>query len=352
MSFSLSPILLFIFMCLAPIHAISQDTLQLCSNISSFTKSNTITLSDNRDYKKNIGKLKTYDKDQWHQLFLAHNLQKTFTFLHDSIAHKLNMNQHYFINIRSFYIQENKMKGTSMKYARIAYMADYYVTDNDNKYTLTYTTDTSFQVTSYLLPITISNEIKMLLQYSMIKCKNSLPHGKTISMEEIETQMKNPAFITDIFSDIKSDGLYFTWEELSNNMPSFANNKINSIKGIGIIQLTDTMSMKKSKQSIFELYAYSQQGILYKCTKFGSSPLLNYNNNYYFIGFDEKHFTPRQDNYTYKKVRKNGGLSLRADDIESQKYLFKINPSNGKLMIVCSILPNDDLSDILLEFGK
>lgn len=128
--------------------------------------------------------------------------------------------------------------------------------------------------------------------------------------------------------------------------------KISGISGIGQLNLKDTTTNKKSKLSIFSIYAFLQQGILYKCKKFGSFPLINVNNKYYYAGYDESFLTKKQDQYAYKKVKKKGGFPLSQDDIESQKYVFKLNPTNGKSIVVCSLTPKDDYNTLLLNLSN
>ncbi len=330
----------------------AQDSIQLTSDkaINFFSKK--ITVIDNRDYKKELGKLKSFDKDIWKKIDLTTPVLNTLTYINDSISSRLNMTQDYVINIQSLYVQENRIKGSSMLYGRIAYLADYYIKNKDNTYSHVYTADTSGYVSTYLLPISIPFELKNILNYAMVKCKNSNYKGPSVSIDEIKQRTHLPEYYNDIFSESRSDGLYFTWEQLLKNEPQLSNHKIKGIKKIGLIEMEDTLTHKKSKLPLFQLYAYIQNGILYKCTRFGSFALLNYQHNFYYVGFNEAHFTALPNTYNSKKVKKKGGLTLLPYDIESQRYLFKINMLNGKSIIVCSVTPNDDISILLQQMTQ
>jgi hypothetical protein len=236
-----------------------------------------------------------------------------------------------------------------MQYGRIAYQADYYIKNKDLTYSKVYTADTSGIVSTYLLPISLAYELKNIFNYAMIKSKNSNSKGPSVTMDDIKQTPKLPEYYNDLFTENRADGLYYTWEQLLKNEPQLRNYKIKGIKNIGQIELQDTLTRKKIKIPLFQLFAYIQNGILYKCTRFGSFTLLNYQHNFYYVGFNESHFTSLPDTYNSKKVKKKGGLTLLPLDIESQRYLFKLNPTNGKSIIICSVTPNDDISKILQQ---
>jgi hypothetical protein len=330
----------------------AQDTLVLCSpqRISKSTKN--IIVSDYRDYKKEIGKLKSLTNGKWQKLHLSTDFTKTMEGMNDSLAQQLNMTQPYRIVIRSLYVQENTIRGSSMRYARLVYCAEYYIQNKDLSYSLMYTADTSVQIESYLLTISIATEFKILLRHSLVQTKNSLAKEPGQSIAQISTRYNIPPSTFDLFTETRNDGIFNTWDELLSLQPMMTQCKISCITGIGQLNLKDTTTNKKSKLSIFSLYAFLQQGILYKCTKYGSFPLINVNNNYYYVGYHESFLTKKQDQYAYKKVKKKGGLSLSQDDIESQKYVFKINPTNGKSIVVCSLTPKDDYNTILFNLSN
>jgi hypothetical protein len=342
-------VLLLVGLCCSISTIKSQDTIHLTSNKSINFLSKKITVIDNRDYTNELGKIKSFDKDVWKKVELNTPFINSLTYLNDSIASRINLTQEYIINIQSLYVQENRIKGSSMQYGRIAYQADYYIKNKDLTYSKVYTADTSGIVSTYLLPISLAFELKNIFNYAMIKSKNSSSKGPSVTMDDIKQTPKLPEYYNDLFTENRADGLYYTWEQLLKNEPQLSNYKIKGIKNIGQIELQDTLTRKKIKIPLFQLFAYIQNGILYKCTRFGSFTLLNYQHNFYYVGFNESHFTSLPDTYNSKKVKKKGGLTLLPLDIESQRYLFKLNPTNGKSIIICSVTPNDDISKILQQ---
>jgi hypothetical protein len=105
--------LLFIIACLQ-FNSNAQDTLELSSPQRISKSSKNIIGSDYRDYKKEIGKLKSLTNGKWQKLHLGSDFTKTMEGMNDSLAQQLNTTQPYRIAIRSLYVQEHTIKGNSM----------------------------------------------------------------------------------------------------------------------------------------------------------------------------------------------------------------------------------------------
>ena len=84
--------------------ATAQDTLVLCSPQRILKSSKNIIVSDYRDYKKEIGKLKSLTNGKWQKLHLNSDFTKIMIGINDSLAQQLNMTQPYHIAIRSLYV--------------------------------------------------------------------------------------------------------------------------------------------------------------------------------------------------------------------------------------------------------
>lgn len=274
-----------------PFMAVAEVQLQLCSPLSMQAKQASIDILDARPYRKEAGKFKVFDKPRWDKVQLEGGFVPALRCLHDSFARRLNMTQHYLIRIRSFYLQETYLKGTNMRYARLHFQADYFARNKDQRFRLVYTADTSHLMQTYLLPVTAVWEIKILLNACMIRCKNGLPAGKDLHREDLQQTTLLPERERELIYGAGIDGVYRNWQQLADNQPERTREKILRVGGLGEMKLLDTLNRKKSTLSLFMLYAYMRQGILYKCTRFGSFPLLNINRQYFYVGYHEA-FSP------------------------------------------------------------
>lgn len=308
-----------------------------------------IELLDTRAYQKEIGKFKVFDKPQWDKVQLQGGFLPALQSLHDSLAATLHMTQHYLIRIRSFYVQETFLKGSSMRFARLHYQADYFAQSKDRSYRLVYSADTSHLMQTYLLPLTAASEIKVLLHSCMIRCKNGLPTPNSLTLNELRQHTLLPEREREFPGGNSNDGLYFSWQQLYDNQPQSTQLRILRIAGLGEMNVLDTLTHKKRTLSLFMLYAYMRQGILYKCTRFGSFPLLNINRQFYYVGYHENFFTFRPNLHLSKRLSKKGGYTLTPEDVDHQKYLFRIDALSGRSSVVCSITPQDDYTRILME---
>jgi len=346
--------ILLLLLCItaAPYMAIAEVQLQLCSLVTIQTKQSSIELLDARVYRKEIGKFKIFDKPQWDKVQLQGGFLPALQSLHDSLAAALNMTQHYLIRIRSFYVQETFLKGSSMRYARLHYQADYFAQSKDRSYRLVHSADTSHLMQTYLLPLTAASEIKVLLHSCMIRCKNGLPALTSVQLGELQKTTLLPEREREFPGGHGNDGLYFNWQQLSDNQPQSTQLRILRIAGLGEMKVLDTLSHKKSTLSLFMLYAYMRQGILYKCTRFGSFPLLNINRQFYYVGYHENFFTFRPDLHLSKRLSKKGGYTLTPEDVDHQKYLFRIDALSGRSSVVCSVTPQDDYTHLLMELER
>lgn len=347
----------FLFLCVSSngfLHAqkgsnFSELSIELCSSNSNANLKNNLEILDGRIYKQEIGKLISFEKNKWIKVYFTTPFVETLLRINDSLANKLNMTQSYLVKVNSFYIQENKIKGTSLKFAKFHYQADYYSKNKNNLYELVYRADSSHLIQSYLLQVSLITEIKSALNHHLIRCKNSLLKSSPIARENLLQHPKIPEHTFDVFNEVKYDGTFSTWEQLLSNKPDYAFAKLKSISKIGQLQFIDTTAKKKVSIPLFSLYAFLKQGILYKCSRFGSFQLLNIQNSYFYVGIHEQFYTPKPDVYHYRKMNKLGGLTVTSEDMESQKYLFKIDPITGKSLVICSITPADDYTSILMK---
>lgn len=327
----------------------TETTIELCATKNKSRLKSNIEVLDGRIYKQEIGKLISFEKNKWIKLTLTPSFLESMIMVNDSLATKLNMTQSYLIKVNSFYIQENKIKGTSLKFAKFHYQADYYAKNKGNTYELIYSADSSHFIQSYLLQVSLVTDLKSAMYHHLVRCKNSSLRSPAKSITEIIQQPKLPEQFVDVFTESKHDGVFTTWEELRNNQPQYSFARLKGISKLGQLQFVDTLRKKKINLSLFSMYAFLKQGILYKCSRFGSFPLLNIQNIYFYVGIHEQFYTFKPDAYQYRKLDKLGGFKVNTEDIESQKYLFKIDPLTGKSIVICSITPADDYTSILMK---
>lgn len=326
-----------------------ESTLELCSNKAIASPFTSIEVVDHRYYDGEIGKLLSFEKNKWIKLKLKTPFSETFSFLQDSLSKQLNITHPLLIRIQSFYIQENKMKGTSMRYARVHYRAEYFVKNKNQYYELAYIADSSHLVQSYLLEISLATEVKQILHHHLIRLKNSGLRKEALSREQALKTNKLVEQNVDLFSESKHDGVFRTWEQFAKLEPELSSAKIKTVSKTGQLQFADTLTKNKQSVSLFSLYAFLRQGIFYKCTRYGAFTLLNIQNEYFYVGMHEAFFTQKPDAYQYKKLSKSGGAPITQDDLETQKYLFRIDSKTGLSTVVCSITPADDYTNILMN---
>lgn len=329
----------------------SETKISIQTKSTNNTKTSNIEVVDNRFYTMEIGKLISFEKNKWIRLQLDTSLTHSISTLFDSLASQLNLNQHYLAKINSFYIQENKIKGISLRHLRLNLHIDFYAKRKNEQYQLVYTADSSHLLQSYLPESSLPQDIKNLLNDHLKKCKHSVLKSKETSKEFILKKEQISQQATDLFTETKTDGLYTTWQELKLNTPQFTSSRIEKIDKVGQLVFKDTSLQKKVKISLFKLYAYIKQGILYKCSNFGSFPLLNIQNHYFFVGLHERFYTTKPNAYQYQSIRNKGGGTITQEDMETQKYLFYINPETGIPMVICAITPADDYTNILMNLN-
>jgi hypothetical protein len=311
-----------------------------------------IEIMDARLYRGEIGKFRTYDRNRWSAVQFNRPFGEVMHYLNDSLAASLNMTQAILVRIRSFYLQEIRYKGSSMQYGRLHYLAQYYRVNRDSTFSLVYTADTSHPMQTYLLPVTAVNEIRLLLQACLIRFKSGLPQGAALRREELREEILPEAESEDLPGFGGEDGIFPTYEDLYKNRLQRSGERITKIGGIGELTLQNPQTKKKSTLSMFSLFAYMRQGILYKCTRFGSFPLLRLNGRFLYAGFDERFARPRPDAPPVRRVSKRGGLTLTPNDLEHQKYLFALDSKTGKPYVLCSLTPQDDYSAILMRLSQ
>lgn len=327
------------------IHASEVDSIRLSNGD---IKGATFRVMDHRSLPVEFARIKKNYGEEWQRLYLRHGFVDEMELYLNETARDLSMGGEWLMKIESCYLHEIRFRGNSLRYGSIFWRASIFKKEANDQFRFILSQDTTIKVTAYILIDSMLKEFKSMLRHELGVAKFRQSKDALYNLADLAKSTSGSVKLPDAFSEGIKDGIFYTWEQVVENKPELSEYDITGIKGLGNLILVDSAAKRTKKLPLFSFYAFYKQGILYKCSRFGAFKLLRIGDGYYYKGFSEEHFTFKPQKKDTNRRTDKGGIVLSKDDIDSQQYLFKLDPLTGKSLVVCHMSTEDNLTDILL----